>query len=272
MKKLAVYIMIAVMCLCLCACSNSCGRDGSPTPAEVTPLPTTTPAPVTAAPVTAPGAAPAIEGGFSPDLSTAPGGAASNSEAAAIPTAGADHANSGTGAVPAATPAPTAAPTPTPAPTPVPTPAPTPAPAPAAARVYAIKSPTDEYIIEGGFAQFVARAENETGITWFIATPDAGMCVTAQEAPRYFPGLVVQGYNTDTLTLGNIPLAMSGFKIQARYDGYGGPVHTNMATVWVVTLKEAIASGYYNPGYTTPGYSSPSTGIPGVTPGYSWAP
>lgn len=272
MKKLAVYIMIAVMCLCLCACTNSCGRDSFvPTPAEVTPLPTTTPAPVTPMPASTPEAAPAIEGGFSPDLSAAPGGAASNSEAAAIPAVSAAPVTSGANADSGAS---SAAPASTPAPTPVPTPAATPAPtpAPAAARVYATKSPTDEYIIEGGFAQFVARAENDTGITWFLATPDASRCVTILEAPHYFPGLVVQGYNTDTLTLGNIPLSMSGYKIQARYDGYGGPVHTNMATVWVVTLKEAIASGYYNPGYTAPGYSSPAAGIPGVTPGYSWAP
>ena len=74
-------------------------------------------------------------------------------------------------------------------------------------------------------------------------------------------------YNSDCLTLSNIPLAMSGYKIQARYDGFGGPVHTNMATLWVVSLKEAMGSGYYNPGYHNPG-----SAIPGVTPGYSWAP
>lgn len=249
------------MCMSLCACTESCGRDSfipTPAPAQVTPLPTTTPAPATPNPVSTPAAAPAIEGGFIPDFSAAPGGAASNTEANAVPTGPATPA-----AIPFA-PEALSTPAPTPAPTPVPTPVPTPAPTPApvAARVYATKSPTDEYVIEGGYAQFVARAENDTGITWFLATPDASRCITIMEAPHYFHGLSIQGYNTDTLTLMNIPLSMSGYKIQARYDGFGGPVHTNMATIWVVTLKEAMASGYYNPGYITPG----------VTPGYSWAP
>ena len=248
MKKMIVYIMIAAMCLSLCACTNSCGKQGfipvpAQTLAEVTPLPTTTPAPGSS-----PLAAPAIADGFGPENFSVPGSSSVPGEAAAqLPQLAPINPS----------------PEPTPAPTPVPTPVPTPAPTPAAARVYATKSPTDEYIVEGGSAQFVARAENDTGITWFLATPDASRCISIQEAPGYFYGLTIQGYNSDVLTLSNIPLAMSGYKIQARYDGFGGPVHTNMATIWVVTLKEAIASGYYNPGYTTPTLGSPD---------YSWSP
>lgn len=252
MKKILVYIMIAAMCLSLCACTNSCGKDSAPAEAVVlTPLPTVAPA---AVPTVQP-TAPPLEGGFVPDMSTAPGGAAFSGDAT-LPAAQTQ---------PAPTPAPTAVPIPepTPIPTPVPTPVPTPAPTPYPAKVVPVKSPTSEYVVQGSSAEFVARAENSTGVTWFVASPDGGFCMTAVEAPHYFPGLQVSGYNTDRLTLSNIPLGMSGWKIQARYDGFGGPVHTNMAELWVVTLQEAMASGYYNPGYTVPNFTAP---------GYSWAP
>lgn len=250
MKKLFVYIMIAAMCLSMCACTKSCGKEKDGAQAEavvLTPLPTITPA--------VRETAPPIEGGFVPDMSTAPGASGQ-----AIPA-------------PAATAAPTPAPEPTPVPTPIPTPMPaaaTPAPTAAAGRVVPVKSPTSELVIQGGSAQFVARANNSTGVTWFVASPDAKFCMTAVEAPHHFYGLRVSGYNSDTLTLSNIPLSMSGWKVQARYDGFGGPVHTNMAEIWVMTMQEAINSGYYNPGYYNPGYYNPGAVI--TSPGYSWSP
>lgn len=236
--------MIAAMCLSLCACTNSCGRESAPAEAVVlTPLPTVAPTVTPAVEMTAP----PIQDGFVPDMATAPGGAAFSADAA----------------ITAVAPTPVPAAAPTPVPTPVPTPAPTPVPTVYQQRVVATKSPTSEYVVAGGSAQFVARAQNSTGITWFVASPDTSFCITAIEAPNYFYGLQVSGYNTDVLTLSNIPLAMSGCKIQARYDGFGGPVHTNMAELWVATLEEAIASGYYNPGYVAPDFTAP---------GYSWAP
>lgn len=256
MKRMLVYIMLAVLCVSLWAC----GRDEKPDQlyqSVATPIPTATPHP-TAAPL--PMTAPVMEGGFTPDMSTAPGGASANSAAAPAVTMA---------PVPA-TPAPT--PMPTPMPTPVPTPAPVATPMP---RVKAMKSPTSEYVVEGSSAQFVARAENSTGITWFIASPDVSYCFTAAEAPHHFPGLQVSGIHSDCLTLSNIPLSMNGWKIQARYDGNGGPVHTNMATVWCVTLQQAIANGWVQPNYGSnvyPGYTYPGYGVPGVDPNYSWRP
>ena len=278
MKKSLTYIILALLCLSLCACSQK--SDLLMNAAEPTPAPVSTP--VSGYTATAPsmnsgsGAAPEMDGGFVPDLSQVLGGG-QQTETPVQPAA-----------TPVLTPAPTPAPTPvpTPAPTPVPTPAPTPA-----ARVYAVKSPTSEAVIQGGSAQFVARAENSTGITWFIASPDASYCFTAAEAPHHFPGLQVSGLSGNTLTLSNIPLAMSGWQVQARFDGVGGPVHTNMATIWCVTLEEAISYGWVNPntgyypgyGYPNygqyPGYGYPNYGqYPGYTVppmgthGYSWAP
>lgn len=235
MKKFLILILLVLLCLGLCGCKS--GILGSSTAPVV--LPTEPPVPTPAAQnnnYSLPGdqlvEAPALEGTFQPDMSISGNGTNPS------PTVGTMIFDPSLAATPAPTPEPT--PVPTPPPTPVPTPAPTPPPA----KVYATKSPTSELVVQGGSAQFVARAENSTSVIWFMASPDGNTVITAAEAPRLFPGLYVSGSNSTTLTLGNIPLNMSGWKVQARFEGYGGPVHTNMATVWSVTMQEAIANGW----------------------------
>jgi len=255
MKKILILTLTVVLCLGFCGCKSSfLGSSSAPVVLPTEP-PYSAPA-VQNNTNTLPASgqvveAPAMEGTFQPDMS--------GSGSAPNPSVGTLIFD------PAVTPTPA----PTPVPTPEPTPPPTPAPTPAPAKVYATKSPTSELVIQGGSAQFVAYAENSTSVIWFMASPDGGTVLTAAEAPRLFPGLQVSGSNTTRLTLSNIPLSMSGWKVQARFEGYGGPVHTNMATVWSVTVEEAVASGWVQsappptPSYNANGqyYGYPSGGF-----------
>ena len=246
MKKAFAIFMLMALCLGLCACGGQNGDEPAVRPNDSTTEPTSTPAATPA--VTQ---APQLDEVFQPDMSTLP------SEAAGDP-----------GQVlsaPAATPIPTAAPAAEFAEAAVTGQAES---SPSTGRVYATKSPTSELVIQGGSAQFVAYAQNSTSVKWFMASPDGGIVITAAEMPGYFPGLWVSGSSSTCLTLGNIPTSLSGWKVQARFEGNGGPVHTNTATVWCVTAEEAAANGMvpsswgqYSPWPNGGGSTAPYPGV-----------
>ena len=159
------------------------------------------------------------------------------------------------------TPAPTPTPqvvyvevTPAPTPTPVPTPTPEPTASPAVlentagtaattvslsansgntgTNVYVTKSPTSETVCPGGSAVFIAHAANASSVSWQMVNWDASIIYPLADAPRQL-GCTVYGNGTDTVTLGNIPSCMNGWRIQAKFEGSGGPVFSDMAYVYV---------------------------------------
>ena len=95
------------------------------------------------------------------------------------------------------------------------------------------KSPTSETVAKGGTAAFVARAENAESIVWRLVSPDASNTINAKNAPNEFSGLWVDGTNTETLTLGNIPESLNGWYVECKFDGKGGPVFTSGAKITV---------------------------------------
>ena len=145
---------------------------------------------------------------------------------------------------PAPTPVPTPAPTPVPTQVPVVTPdpasnpgaesgqaqaqpqTPTPSPSPAGNLVTITKSPTSETVPVGGSAKFIAYAENFTSMVWITVSPDKQTSYEIGEAPRHFDGLTVEGQGTSALYLSNIPASMDGWRIQAYFNGNGGPAYT----------------------------------------------
>lgn len=141
---------------------------------------------------------------------------------------------------------PTPAPVPTAAPVPTtpPTPAPTPVPTPEANLVRITKSPTSETVEEGGSAIFIAYADNSTGIVWITVSPDKQSSYQIGDAVRVFPGLNVSGQGTSTLSLSNIPYAMDGWRIQAYFNGNGGPLYTAGAYLTVIPAGSS-SSGIY---------------------------
>ena len=102
----------------------------------------------------------------------------------------------------------------------------------APARVRVTKSPTSESVPYGGSCCFIAHAANATTITWYIASADSSIISTAADASRNVAGLYVSGANADTLYLNGIPSWMNGCQVQARFDGEGGPVYTDIARIW----------------------------------------
>lgn len=134
------------------------------------------------------------------------------------------------------TPAPviTPAPTPTPTPFPVQTITPTPFPTPAVSTIRITKSPLSETLYEGGSCTFTAYADNAAGITWITVSPDAKSSYRIEEAVKLFPGLSVYGQSTNSLSLGNIPYTMNGWRIQAYFTGSGEPQYTSGAYLTVL--------------------------------------
>ena len=155
--------------------------------------------------------------------------------------------------IPAATPTAAPTPVPTPAPTAAPTPVPTAEPTPVPAtptqtpqvieynpyEVKITKSPTSETVYAGGSALFIARADNATSTNWIIVSPDAKTSYKITDAPNNFAGLIVEGAGTSNLRLSNIPVSMSGWRVQCYFTGDGGPKYTNGAYVTVLSSTAA---------------------------------
>jgi hypothetical protein len=133
---------------------------------------------------------------------------------------------------PVNTPAPTS--TPGPFQTAATPPVRTPAPTPQQNLVQITKSPTSETVEAGGSAVFIAYADNSTGIVWITVSPDARTAYDINNAPGAFPGLQVSGQGTSVLTLSNIPSEMDGWRIQAYFNGNGGPLYTAGAYLTVL--------------------------------------
>ncbi len=102
------------------------------------------------------------------------------------------------------------------------------------------KHPTGETVTEGDNALFIARADNATEIIWRLVSADSATTINCADAPSYFPGLQVLGLGTDTLTLLNIPLSLDGWKVEAKFNGVGGPVYSKGAKITV--MKAVLAS------------------------------
>ncbi len=153
-------------------------------------------------------------------------------------------------ATPAPTPVPVVTPAPTPAPTPVPTaepvatpapePTPVPTPAPAAADLPIIrKSPTDESVLEGGGAYFVARYDNALWAVWHFVSPDGQTDLTYEEAAKQFPNMQILNGMYSTLELKNMPLELNGWKVYCQYRNRVGSTNTEKATITVTAKGNA---------------------------------
>ena len=105
------------------------------------------------------------------------------------------------------------------------------------------KHPTGETVEPGGSAQFVARADDATKITWRLVSKDTTVTYTAADAPDYFPGLSVDGLGTERLTLENIPSALNEWCVEAKFENANGASYSNGARI---TVKAAANTSTNN--------------------------
>jgi hypothetical protein len=98
--------------------------------------------------------------------------------------------------------------------------------------VYVYKHPYGENVVAGGKAMYIAKAANATGITWYVADKDANTIYKLDDAPSHFNGLeIVYNSTKQEVTLKNIPEEMNGWKVQAEFEGQGGPVYSKTAVI-----------------------------------------
>ena len=95
------------------------------------------------------------------------------------------------------------------------------------------KHPTGETVEPGGSAQFVARADDATKITWRLVSKDTTVTYNAADGPDYFPGLSVDGLGTERLTLSNIPSSLNEWCVEAKFENANGASYSNGARITV---------------------------------------
>jgi len=95
------------------------------------------------------------------------------------------------------------------------------------------KHPTGETVTEGAAAAFIAKAKYVTEFTWQLVSPDGGTVLTKDNVKEEFPDLKMGGYDTERLSLENIPLEFSGWKVRCKFEGEGGDVTSEEAIVTV---------------------------------------
>lgn len=84
------------------------------------------------------------------------------------------------------------------------------------------KDPSPEAVNEWESAVFIARADGAALFAWRIVSPDGTTLYDAAAAPEYFPGLRVQGADTDTLTMLDIPSSLDGWQVECLFTGDAG--------------------------------------------------
>lgn len=99
------------------------------------------------------------------------------------------------------------------------------------------KDPTGETVNEGGYAEFVARANYCEKIIWHLMSPGGGTDILAQDAPSRFGGLVVTGLGTERLGLNNIPKDLNEWRVRAEFIGRDGNAWSASAVINVMNQE-----------------------------------
>lgn len=103
------------------------------------------------------------------------------------------------------------------------------------------KDPVGETVQEGGSAIFIARADGATGITWRFISPDGNQSFDFNLAGNQFPGLVISGGNSETISLSKIPFELDGWKVACNFTGQGGATLSKGATVRVQQISATLS-------------------------------
>lgn len=100
------------------------------------------------------------------------------------------------------------------------------------------KHPGGETVFETDSPVFIANADNATAYAWELLTAD-GTTIPCGNLAAAYAGLTVTGFDTNTLQLGNIPLALNGSKVRCCFVGTEQSVYSDYASITVRSAKEA---------------------------------
>ncbi len=139
------------------------------------------------------------------------------------------------------------------------------------------KHPTSETVQEGGYAEFVARANNCINIIWHLQSPGGGSDILAQNAPISFPGLVVNGLGSERLALNNIPKELNEWRVRAEFVYLTGNSWSDAAVIYVrsqgltaPTIQSQPQSANLSQGQTTSLQVSAKSPSQNTTLTYQW--
>lgn len=100
------------------------------------------------------------------------------------------------------------------------------------------KHPTNETVVEGESATFIAKADNARQYLWQVAIADATL--DASELPDYFGSAIkVSGWNTEKLVLSNIPIELNDIYVWCQFIGAEDSIDSNAAKLTVISQKDA---------------------------------
>ncbi len=100
---------------------------------------------------------------------------------------------------------------------------PTPTPEPTAQPPVVTKNPIGEPPVEeGGMLIFIARADGTKTYKWRFISPNNATIIDYDRIGSSFPGLLVYGGDTETITITNIPYELDNWKVACVFTGDGG--------------------------------------------------
>lgn len=101
------------------------------------------------------------------------------------------------------------------------------------------KNPTKEEVVEGESATFIARADYAKQYEWVMISDDEAIGeVPCSGLKNIFPTLTVSGYDTEALTLTNIPATMDGCEFYCRFVGTEESVKSKTAKLTVLSKED----------------------------------
>ena len=121
----------------------------------------------------------------------------------------------------------------------------------------------------GGSASFAANAQNFSWCAWRFLSPDGKTEVIFDVTGPHFPGLKVEGGNSLTMTLSNIPMELNGWKAVCLFCDAANQWHYTDGTA-VITV-EAAATATPEP-TEAPTATPEPTAAPTATPAPTEAP